>query len=158
MLGLAPSLGCASSTDYMCLCDSADFGYGVRDCSVEACPAGTDTNVIFQFLVGLCSGQFGSISSSATSGGTTTSATGGGSTVSGTLSAGSTGPNAAIAVVTVGVPYSSDASAFQSLSTASGSAGGGSPSASGPEASSASASASSASASSASSGSSSASS
>src|SRR5271170_3824130 len=125
MLGLAPSLGCASSTDYMCLCDSANFGYGVRDCSLEACPAGTDTNVIFQFLVGLCSGQFGSISSSATSGGTTATATGG-STVSGTPSAGSTGPNAAIAAVTVGVPYSSDASAFQSLSTAGGSPGGGS--------------------------------
>ena len=158
MFAKASLFGCASSTDYSCLCDLADFGYGVRDCSEEACPAGADINVVFQFLSGLCSGQFGSISSSATSGGTTASATGG-STVSGTPScAGSTGPNVAIAVVTVGVPYSSDASAFQSLSTANGSHGGGSSSASVSEASSASASASSASASSASSGSSSASS
>lgn len=36
MLALAPSLGCASE-DIACLCANKDFGYGIHDCTVEAC-------------------------------------------------------------------------------------------------------------------------
>src|SRR5277367_1865658 len=127
MLDKSQSLGCASSTDLACLCNSANFGYGVRDCVFEACPSGTDYNQVFQFLIGLCQGQFGSISSSSASGGSVTGSAPEGSSVTGTPSVGSTGLNAAIAAVTVGVPYTSDASAFPSMSSGvSGSASGGS--------------------------------
>lgn len=41
MLGLAGSLGCKEN-DLGCLCSNKDFGYGIHDCTVEACP---DENV-----------------------------------------------------------------------------------------------------------------
>ncbi|PGH23549.1 hypothetical protein AJ80_02329 [Polytolypa hystricis UAMH7299] len=66
MLDLGPSLGCGA-TDIQCLCSSIDFGYGVRDCSQEACP-GDDLNAIQAAGAALCD--------SAQSTGTTGTATG----------------------------------------------------------------------------------
>ncbi|OJD16579.1 hypothetical protein AJ78_03270 [Emergomyces pasteurianus Ep9510] len=38
MLALAPKLGCKGD-DVACLCRNMDFGYGVRDCTTQACGA-----------------------------------------------------------------------------------------------------------------------
>ncbi|OAX82502.1 hypothetical protein ACJ72_03139 [Emergomyces africanus] len=38
MLALAPKLGCKGD-DIPCLCRNMDFGYGVRDCTTQACGA-----------------------------------------------------------------------------------------------------------------------
>jgi hypothetical protein len=45
MLALAPSLGCASN-DANCLCSNPNFGYGIRDCSNQACGAEVASSVI----------------------------------------------------------------------------------------------------------------
>lgn len=57
MLGQAVALGCPASNgipDTTCLCSSLNFGYGVRDCTIEACPSGTDTNVVIQYALNYC--------------------------------------------------------------------------------------------------------
>ncbi|KAJ4504586.1 hypothetical protein HRR83_006485 [Exophiala dermatitidis] len=57
MLGLAESLGCPpvnGQPDTLCLCSSSNFGYGIRDCTVESCPQGTDVNSIVSFGVAYC--------------------------------------------------------------------------------------------------------
>jgi hypothetical protein len=33
-----------------------NFGYGIRDCSVQACPAGTDVTNIIQYGANFCAG------------------------------------------------------------------------------------------------------
>lgn len=54
MLQKAPSLGC-SSTDVACLCKNADFGYGLHDCTAEACgPA--DVAAIVAYSTQYCAG------------------------------------------------------------------------------------------------------
>jgi hypothetical protein len=45
MLALAPSLGCATP-EAACLCHNVNFGYGIRDCSNEACGAAVAATVI----------------------------------------------------------------------------------------------------------------
>merc|ERR1711977_325012 len=37
MLGVASSFGCTGPTDLACLCGDPRFGYGLRDCTIEAC-------------------------------------------------------------------------------------------------------------------------
>lgn len=57
MLGLAASLGCPAingAPDTACLCSNVAFGYGIRDCSAQACPAGTDLASIYSYGVGYC--------------------------------------------------------------------------------------------------------
>merc|ERR1711881_527078 len=54
MLGQASALGCAND-DAACLCANADFGYGVRDCTNEACPADADRNAVIQYGLAYCS-------------------------------------------------------------------------------------------------------
>ena len=57
LLGQADALGCPvvdGQPDALCLCSNADFGYGVRDCSIQACPAGTDTNSIISYGLAYC--------------------------------------------------------------------------------------------------------
>jgi hypothetical protein len=39
MFAKAQELGC-SADDFACLCENADFGHGLHDCTVEACPEG----------------------------------------------------------------------------------------------------------------------
>ena len=56
MLGLAPSLGC-SNNNVTCLCTNMDFGNGVRDCSNESCPKGTDTSGIIAAGNSYCSSR-----------------------------------------------------------------------------------------------------
>jgi CFEM domain len=63
MLGLAVSLGCPS-TDVACLCANQNFGYGVRDCSAQACPPGTDLSGISQYALQYCGSPAASKSSS----------------------------------------------------------------------------------------------
>lgn len=45
MMSLASSLGCSGS-DAACLCSNPDFGYGIRDCSNQACGAEVASSVI----------------------------------------------------------------------------------------------------------------
>ncbi|EXJ93039.1 hypothetical protein A1O3_01595 [Capronia epimyces CBS 606.96] len=57
MLGQGATLGCPDvngQPDTLCLCASSDFGYGIRDCAVESCPAGTDTTSIIAYGVSYC--------------------------------------------------------------------------------------------------------
>lgn len=57
MLAKAASLGCPPKNgvpDAACLCANKDFGYGIRDCTNESCPSGTDTNQVIQYGVGYC--------------------------------------------------------------------------------------------------------
>jgi hypothetical protein len=53
MQKLADSLGCPSATAD-CLCSKPDFGYGVRDCSAQSCPAGTDLDAIVAYVGSYC--------------------------------------------------------------------------------------------------------
>lgn len=54
MLSLAPSLGCQNN-NITCLCTNMDFGNGVRDCSAQSCPSGTDTSSIVSVGNSFCS-------------------------------------------------------------------------------------------------------
>ena len=57
MLKAASALGCPPKNgqpDVCCLCGNARFGYGVRDCVIQACPAGTDTNAIIKYGLNYC--------------------------------------------------------------------------------------------------------
>ena len=63
MLGLAPSLGC-SATDAACLCRSADFGYGVRDCANEACGDAATAQQVIAYGTQYCECKFSFISTS----------------------------------------------------------------------------------------------
>jgi hypothetical protein len=58
MLGQASALGC-SSTDVACLCKNQNFGFGIRDCSYQACPPNTDIAAIIAYGNTYCaSGEF----------------------------------------------------------------------------------------------------
>lgn len=49
MLNLASSLGCSGPTDVACLCTNDDFGFGIRDCTAEACPPNADRSSVIDF-------------------------------------------------------------------------------------------------------------
>ncbi|KAL1976599.1 hypothetical protein VTN31DRAFT_2881 [Thermomyces dupontii] len=57
MLALAPSLGCASE-DIACLCANKDFGYGIHDCTVEACQ-NDNVDEVVAYARTLCNQQTG---------------------------------------------------------------------------------------------------
>ena len=52
---VATTLGCTGG-DLACLCTKPEFGYGVRDCSNESCPAGTDTSGGVSYVSSQCAG------------------------------------------------------------------------------------------------------
>lgn len=59
MLGKAQSLGCPNlangTPNGTCLCENADFGNGIRDCTLESCPGGSgDLNAVVQYGLGYC--------------------------------------------------------------------------------------------------------
>lgn len=58
MINKGPSLGCAATNNgqssSVCLCASGDFAYGVRDCSSESCPSGTDISGILSYGASYC--------------------------------------------------------------------------------------------------------
>lgn len=56
MLNLAPSLGCGTG-NITCLCTNMDFGNGIRDCSSESCPSGTDTARIISVGNAFCQSE-----------------------------------------------------------------------------------------------------
>ena len=56
MLGQAAALGCSGQNDIGCLCRSANFNYGIRDCIAEACP-GTDQGVVRAYAAQICAGK-----------------------------------------------------------------------------------------------------
>lgn len=75
MLGQAQTLGCSSASDVACLCNTANFRYGVRDCIAEACPA-SDQATVTQFgeqlcAAGLASSGVATVTASGGSGATT---------------------------------------------------------------------------------------
>ncbi len=45
LLAKAPALGC-SSNDAACVCKNVDFGYGLRDCAIQACGAAQEAAVL----------------------------------------------------------------------------------------------------------------
>ena len=53
MIGLANAIGCVSPTPE-CLCSKPEFGFGVRDCSAQYCPAGTDLGAIVNYVSSYC--------------------------------------------------------------------------------------------------------
>ncbi|KAF2016922.1 CFEM-domain-containing protein [Aaosphaeria arxii CBS 175.79] len=54
MVGIATSqFGCAVG-DVSCYCNEARFGYGVRDCSNQACPSGDDANRVIAYGLNYC--------------------------------------------------------------------------------------------------------
>lgn len=54
MLAKAGELGCANN-DIACLCRNPNFGYGVHDCSVEACRDVDSANAIINWANNACS-------------------------------------------------------------------------------------------------------
>ncbi|KAL9019946.1 MAG: hypothetical protein Q9185_002800 [Variospora sp. 1 TL-2023] len=72
MLNLASSLGCSGPTDVACLCTNDDFGFGIRDCTAEACPPNADRSSVIDFgneyCRGLASGGSGTTTAIATTG------------------------------------------------------------------------------------------
>ncbi|KAL8964402.1 MAG: hypothetical protein Q9197_006937 [Variospora fuerteventurae] len=57
MLNLASSLGCSGPTDVACLCTNDDFGFGIRDCTAEACPPNADRSSVIDFGNEYCRGM-----------------------------------------------------------------------------------------------------
>ena len=53
MLKKSQELGC-SNTDALCLCKNVAFGNGIRDCTSESCPSGTDVQKVYQYGIGYC--------------------------------------------------------------------------------------------------------
>jgi hypothetical protein len=53
MLGQAQALGC-SNTDAACLCRNVNFGYGVRDCSNQACPDQNAVSSVISYGLAYC--------------------------------------------------------------------------------------------------------
>ncbi|KAL2043822.1 hypothetical protein N7G274_003342 [Stereocaulon virgatum] len=68
----ASNLGCVPN-DIACLCDKWNFGNGVRDCSSNYCPAGTDLRMINSVADSFCNEALAGSSSSAAGIDTTTS-------------------------------------------------------------------------------------
>lgn len=54
MLAKASELGCRNN-DIACLCRNPNFGYGVHDCSVEACNDVESANAIINWANNACS-------------------------------------------------------------------------------------------------------
>jgi len=55
MLGLATELGCQND-DIACLCRNRDFGYGIRDCSIQVCNNVDQANAAIDWGNNLCAG------------------------------------------------------------------------------------------------------
>ncbi|KAF2730027.1 hypothetical protein EJ04DRAFT_515529 [Polyplosphaeria fusca] len=54
MLGIATSaFGCASG-DIVCYCTEPNFGYGVRDCSNQACSSAEDAAAVIAYGTQFC--------------------------------------------------------------------------------------------------------
>jgi len=53
MLGQSAQLGCAAN-DIPCLCRNANFGYGIHDCSVQACGNTEQANIVIGWGNNLC--------------------------------------------------------------------------------------------------------
>ena len=53
MLGQAAQLGCAAN-DIACLCKNANFGYGIRDCSIQSCGNVDQANALISWGNNLC--------------------------------------------------------------------------------------------------------
>merc|ERR1712169_160669 len=109
MLGQAAALGC-SATDVACLCKNDNFGFGIRDCSYQACPPDTNVAAIIAYGNSYCA----SVASTASGDFAATSAL----TASGTAS-GPAGSASGISTLTGGAGGSGSATA-----TGSGTAGG----------------------------------
>ncbi|KAF2263217.1 CFEM-domain-containing protein [Lojkania enalia] len=54
MLAIANSQFGCSNGDIACYCNTPSFGYGVRDCSNEACPNAADANAVIAFGNAYC--------------------------------------------------------------------------------------------------------
>jgi hypothetical protein len=54
MLAKAAELGCGDN-DIACLCKNKDFGYGIRDCSVQSCATIEQANLAIAWGNNLCS-------------------------------------------------------------------------------------------------------
>ena len=55
MLGLATQLGCTGPGDIACLCKTANFNYGIRDCIAQACPP-SDAATVRTYAAQVCAG------------------------------------------------------------------------------------------------------
>lgn len=56
MTAQAVGLGCTGPNDVACLCSNPNFGFGVRDCTAQSCPPGTDFAPVFDFTQQYCAG------------------------------------------------------------------------------------------------------
>ncbi|KAL2166698.1 hypothetical protein VTG60DRAFT_2287 [Thermothelomyces hinnuleus] len=55
MFGKAAELGCQEN-DIACLCRNKDFGFGIRDCSIQVCDSVDQANVAIDWGNSLCAG------------------------------------------------------------------------------------------------------
>jgi hypothetical protein len=79
MLAQSVALGCPyvnGLPDATCLCSNANFGYGIRDCSVAACGGADAAAPVIAYGSAYCASATGSGSGSSASGSATGSATG----------------------------------------------------------------------------------
>ncbi|KAJ4391572.1 hypothetical protein N0V93_005191 [Gnomoniopsis smithogilvyi] len=69
MLTEGPAYGCPNidngSPAPDCLCSKPEFAYGVRDCSTQSCPSGTDVNQVNQYGLQYCQSAQASASGTA---------------------------------------------------------------------------------------------
>lgn len=56
MLGQAQSLGCQPS-DFACLCNNQNFGFGIRDCSNAICSNAGDAAAVYSFGLSFCQSE-----------------------------------------------------------------------------------------------------
>lgn len=64
MLAQGPVLGCPAS-DPRCLCSNPNFGYGIRDCAMQACSP-VDAQQVIVYGLNYCSGGMCSLASTTT--------------------------------------------------------------------------------------------
>ncbi|KAF2197312.1 hypothetical protein GQ43DRAFT_444364, partial [Delitschia confertaspora ATCC 74209] len=54
MVNIASSTFGCQAGDIHCYCSNQDFGYGVRDCSMQACPNQDDANRVIAYGTQWC--------------------------------------------------------------------------------------------------------
>jgi hypothetical protein len=54
MLAKAGEFNCTGTDVKPCICEKADFGYGIHDCNVQACPDVDQANIAIGWANNMC--------------------------------------------------------------------------------------------------------
>lgn len=118
MLQEGPNYGCPNTDNGSpapdCLCSKPAFAYGVRDCSTESCPDGTDINQVSEYGLQYCQSAQASASGTSLAAIALFSSAASSSATSGSESASSSSSGEPISTVPVVSTITSDGSTTES--------------------------------------------